>query len=77
MQTTSLQARLDIVSKKAENQRCCDCFEKQPGFASIIASLVGDPIGAFLCFQCSRVHHDLGNNHCYVLNICNPEECKC
>jgi hypothetical protein len=77
MQGTSLQERLDIVSKKVENQRCCDCFDTQPRFASIIATLVGDRIGAVLCFQCSRVHDDLGTDLCYVLNISNVEECKC
>lgn len=76
MKGTSFQERLDAVSKRAENQRCCDCFDRQPGFASIVASPLGEPIGAFLCFRCSRVHENLGNDICYVLNVRNADECK-
>eukprot|EP00980_Cylindrotheca_fusiformis_P020645 scaffold7698_cov109-Cylindrotheca_fusiformis.AAC.1 len=74
MKRPSLIDRLDAVCKRAENQRCCDCFDKQPGFASILASTLEEPIAALVCFQCSRVHESLGNDICFILNTRNAEE---
>jgi len=65
-----LQERINRIKKKAENQRCCDCFDKiqNSGFATLIASPHGEPVGAFFCYACSRAHKSLGSDNCYVLD---------
>ena len=89
--TTNLQDRLDNVYSKAENARCCDCFDKKPTFATIFncptsRSVAGGNnngdddlnvlIGAFYCYGCSCAHQSFGIDHCRVLNVGRYQECK-
>lgn len=73
----SLEARVEQLISKIDNQRCADCFDKQPANVVIMLGGLEKPLGAFVCFRCARVHGKFGNDLCYVLNARNENDCKC
>ena len=72
----SLEERIRVLSNKVENQRCADCFDKQPTFVAILLKGLEKPLGALICFRCARVHEKFGNDLGYVLNARDEDDCK-
>mmetsp|Transcript_11025 Transcript_11025/g.26641 ORF Transcript_11025/g.26641 Transcript_11025/m.26641 type:complete len:400 (+) Transcript_11025:92-1291(+) len=70
----SLEDRVDALINKIDNQRCADCFDKQPANVAILMGGLEKPIGAFICFRCARVHEKFGNDLGYVLNARNEND---
>lgn len=46
-------AALGVALRAAGNQRCCDCGEEEPRWASI-------NLGVTMCIECSGIHRSLG-----------------
>ncbi|CAJ1937984.1 unnamed protein product [Cylindrotheca closterium] len=70
----SLDERVDNLISKVDNQRCADCFDKQPANVTILLGSLEKPIGAFICFRCARVHEKFPNDVGYVLNARNEAD---
>ncbi|KAL3928857.1 MAG: hypothetical protein SGBAC_012464 [Bacillariaceae sp.] len=72
----SVEERIDNLIIKVDNQRCADCFDKQPANVTILVGGLEKALGAFICFRCARVHEKFGNDMGYVLNARNENDCK-
>ena len=75
-----LKKRLKALMNRPENQVCADCPERQPRWASLIVVPPGapagaQPIGAFVCLECSGSHRRLGVHIAFVRSI-NLDSCK-
>jgi hypothetical protein len=71
-----LKQRLKAVMQKSENQRCCDCSDVRPTWASLIVpkKVDGPIIGVLCCYQCASSHRSLGTHICRVKS-CSLDEC--
>eukprot|EP00980_Cylindrotheca_fusiformis_P018626 scaffold6189_cov101-Cylindrotheca_fusiformis.AAC.1 len=80
MSHKELGYRLKSLQEKPDNRRCCDCFSKDPSWASLFRSPVNensddcnengnDCIGAFICYTCSSAHKKLGSSVCEVKSV--------
>jgi len=74
-----LKAKLRELMALAENMNCVDCDDKRPTWASLIvpSEAVGfsEPLGCFVCYQCSGAHRRMGTHICFVRST-NLDECK-
>jgi hypothetical protein len=75
-----LKPRLRSLMERPENQRCCDCNDQKPSWASLIVPPPGcaqkaSTLGAFCCFLCSGAHRRLGVHICFVRSL-TLDECK-
>lgn len=69
-----LKKRLKALMNRPENQICADCPERQPRWASIIVVPPGappgsQPLGAFMCLECSGSHRRLGVHITFVRSV--------
>jgi hypothetical protein len=76
----AIKKRLKAAMQIAENQKCVECSEGKPTWASIIVppkdAPEGSPtIAALCCYQCSTPHRSLGTHICRAKS-CNLDECK-
>jgi hypothetical protein len=66
------------VMNRPENQRCSDCNDMKPTWASLIVAPPGTDgaaMGAFCCFHCSGAHRRIGVHICFVRSV-SLDECK-
>lgn len=71
---SAFKKRLARLMKLPENQRCSDCPERQPRWASLIVPPPGSPsgttaMGCFVCLECSGAHRRLGVHISFVRSI--------
>ena len=76
--TQKLQERLDAAVAQPWNQKCSDCTENNPTWASILHPPFegAKPLVALCCFQCCNHHVKLERNTCIVRSPKMAADCK-
>ncbi|CAB9516479.1 Stromal membrane-associated protein 2 [Seminavis robusta] len=76
-----LLQRLRSCRHQLQNQKCADCGEENPAWASLLktpANLSGGydkkKLGVFCCYKCCSYHFQLGRDVCEVKNIKSAED---
>eukprot|EP00934_Nitzschia_sp_Nitz4_P004116 Nitzschia sp. Nitz4//scaffold4_size323378//254722//256849//NITZ4_000700-RA/size323378-processed-gene-0.304-mRNA-1//1//CDS//3329553519//4106//frame0 len=74
MNKDTIRSRLEASLLVAGNEKCCDCGDVKPTWASIMIPPKGSPfgspsIGGFCCMNCSGIHRGLGTHICFVRSV--------